>query len=108
MTRHIRVRETNLETAISLLIEAGFTAEPTKNIPCSNRFHYRSWPGTDYEADRQLELEDTAGMAGVETSASGTQAHRVFVAGGMFNNRTCNCGSGQNWTTCSAASQYCG
>lgn len=107
MTRAIRVRQENLETAISLLQAAGFTAEPCET-PNSERYLYRSWPGSDYQWDQERNQEDVAGMAGVLTSASGQQAHRVFVQGGMFNNRPCNCGSGELWSNCSEGSQYCG
>lgn len=112
--REIRVRQDNLQTAIQLLQAAGFTAEVCET-PNSLRYIYRSWPGSDYARDQELDQEDRAGMAGVKTSASGQQAHRVFVQGGMVPPprphgapRGCNCGSGQSWTICSAASQYCG
>ena len=114
MTRHIRVRQENQQTAIQLLQAAGFSAEPCKT-PNSERYLYRSWPGSDYDWDQERDREDVAGMAGILTSASGQQAHRVFVQGGMVlpprphgAPRGCNCGSGQSWTICSAASQYCG
>ena len=83
MTRAIRVRKENLDLSIRLLREAGFEAFPCPT-PTSNAYHYRSYPDQDYDWDRQREAADTLGMAGVETNASGNQAHKVFVKGGMI------------------------
>lgn len=100
--RSIRVRQVNLETALNLLKAAGFTAEPCET-PNSHNYIFRSYPDQDYAWDQERHQEDVQGMAGILTSASGQQAHKVFVEGGMFKqNRECTCGSGLPWTTCSA------
>jgi hypothetical protein len=79
----IRVKKENLEKAIAALRAAGFSANECK-CPPSQAYSYRSYPDSDYGYDADREEEDTKGMAGIDCSASGNQAHKVFLRIGMF------------------------
>lgn len=74
-TRQIRVKPSNQAAIIATLIKAGFTATPCE-APLSQ---------TEYEMNAFNDFTDWSfdsiqNMTGIETSASGKQAHKVISA----------------------------
>ena len=75
MTRPIRVKASNQAAIIAALIEAGYTAQPTAT-PCSEQGYELA---IDYPSRfEEIINQDKKNMAGVLTSASGNQAHKVI------------------------------
>jgi hypothetical protein len=72
----IRVRLENQSAVIEALQAAGFEAKPSVACPLSEweHDHNESW---DFE---HWTFESLNGMAGIETSASGNQAHEIIVS----------------------------
>lgn len=72
--RTIRVKQQNQATIVDALINAGFEAKHSKITPLSE---WESEWNADHDAD-QMRFNSKVGMAGIETSASGNQAHKVI------------------------------
>ncbi|MFM6107549.1 MAG: hypothetical protein ACKPEO_19115 [Sphaerospermopsis kisseleviana] len=74
MMRIIRVKSENQTAVITALKNAGFEAHPSFATPLSQweHEHNESWDFEDWT------FQSIVGMAGIETSASGNQAHRVI------------------------------
>ena len=72
--RTIRVKQQNQTAVIEALKAAGFEAKHSKITPLS---HWESEWNADHDAD-QMRFNSKVGMAGIETSASGNQAHKVI------------------------------
>lgn len=72
--RTIRVKQENQNLVIDALKQAGFEAKPSFATPLSEweQFHNENW---DFES---WTFSSLIGMAGIETSASGNQAHKVI------------------------------
>lgn len=73
--RIIRVKQNNQASIITGLQEAGYDAMPA---PCPPSEQGYEW-ATDYPSQfDKVILQDTQGMAGIQTSASGKQAHKII------------------------------
>ncbi len=70
--RTIRVKEENQEAIIAGLQKAGFEA-----IPCEAPLSEWEYELNNFESSNQTS-NSTIGMSGVETSASGHQAHKII------------------------------
>jgi hypothetical protein len=75
--RTIRVKTKNQAAIIQALVGAGFTAQPC-DAPLSERTLRMTSFFLEREEARDIETLDTAGMSGIQTSASGTQAHKII------------------------------
>jgi hypothetical protein len=75
--RTIRVKQENQEAIIAGLQKGGFEAAPAK-CPPSEEGYERA---IDYPSKfKEIIEQDSKGMTGVETSASGHQAHKIISA----------------------------
>jgi hypothetical protein len=75
--RVIRVKQENQSAIIAGLQEAGFDAAPAPCPPSEQGYEL----AIDYPSKfEDIINQDKIGMAGVETSASGNQAHKVISA----------------------------
>jgi hypothetical protein len=72
----IRVKEENLEVIIQGLQDAGFSAKVSKCTPLSQWEHDQN---SDYDFE-YWSFNSLIGMRGIETNASGKQAHKVIKA----------------------------
>jgi hypothetical protein len=72
----IRVKEENLSSIVQGLQEAGFSAKASKCTPLSQWEHDQN---SDYDFEHWT-FNSLIGMRGIETNASGKQAHKVIKA----------------------------
>jgi hypothetical protein len=75
--RTIRVKTNNQAAIMEALIKSGFTAQACE-APLSEKTLRMTSFFLEKEEARDIESIDTAGMSGIQTSASGTQAHKII------------------------------
>ena len=73
MTRPIRVKQKNKAAIIAALVEAGFTATHCE-APLSEQEYYKN----SFSSYKEWSENSIIGMAGIETSASRHQAHKIL------------------------------
>lgn len=71
--RTIRVKQQNQEAIIAALVQAGFTANPCE-APLSQEEYYQN----SFSSYEEWSEDSVVGMAGISTSASGKQAHKII------------------------------
>ena len=75
MTRTIRVKSSNQTAIMAAMIEAGFTA-----IPCEAPLSSLEYEMNVFSSYEEWSEDSKVGMTGIETSASGKQAHKIISA----------------------------
>jgi len=73
--REIRVKQENQNVIINALIEAGFDAKA-----CETPLAEWEYEINNFSHPKDWTFDSLVGMAGVRTSASGHQAHKVISA----------------------------
>lgn len=73
--RTIRVKQQNQAAIIAALVQAGYTA-----APCHAPLAEVEYERNSFSSYEEWSEESIIGMAGIETSASGHQAHKVISA----------------------------
>ena len=74
MTRPIRVKQKNKAAIIAALVEAGYTAAPPCETPLAEQEYYKN----SFSSYKEWNEDSIIGMAGIETSASRHQAHKIL------------------------------
>ena len=73
MTRPIRVKQKNKAAIIAALVQAGFTMGSSE-APLSEQEYYKN----SFSSYKEWSENSIIGMAGIETSGSGHQAHKIL------------------------------